>query len=987
MPSWVKFVFIALLSIFLIALIAISLMIWVVFTPEKLTPILQKQLEKVILCEVKVEEVELTFFSTFPRFGIKTGPIFIHNPLPESPSDTLFRSTRMHAVINFEAFYKRNEIVLEKLNLDEARVFVFTDKEGNANYNIFKPQNRTDTVAFSLPFDLLSISSFTLNNSHITYADASMDMTVVLSNSEMAMEMQWKNDSLQGNLSLQADSFSFLWDSVQYVQNQLLSIQTPWKMYMNESKLTFSDGNLALSNLPFQVDMMLQVNDTEILTDITFLSELLNAQEVYALLQNPFASYLDGMQLAGNVRVDGSIKGKMSSVSQPHFKLNVQFADATFSYRLLPYVLTDIHGTARIDLDLNNEDLWNIQVHDFHVSTGKSLFKGDAGIRQLTGDMQFSVRSWLNFDLADMKPFLPDTMPISLSGRAKGNARLHFLYSDFMNYRFNKMRVNADLQLVNVLAAYDTLSANIPLARTRFHWPTRGAQSDTWLSLHVHAPQTLLLLGEMAHADLQSLDMHVEVNDIMEKGTLPNVKSKYSLGSLEAISDSTRLAASTIRGSLHYNPSKEQASNPLLHIEFQSYALEAQDGNTIVSTSDFLLNTEIAYDSTVQEPLLRWIPTGQIALNEGMAFIPNVSELIYIPSVDFQFDQHEIYIYDSQMLVGKSDFKLTGLVSNIRSYLQNEGMLQANFDFSSSFTDINHLMLLSNGLGVEDESTPTATNKTDASRGPYMVPRGIDVTLRAQIDEALFLDETLSQIEGSVVVRDGLLVLESMLFTSSAAKMQLTAMYETPRRNHLFVGMDFHLLDIDIAELLSMIPDIDTIMPMLRSFAGKGEFHLAIETNLDSAYNIKMSTLRGVSSVRGADLVLMDGETFSEIARKLRFNNREHNKVDSISAEFTIFRNEVDIYPFLISMDRYQAIVSGRHHLDMSFDYHISLIESPLPIQLGVDVRGTLNDLKITPSPPQFPNLFRPARRNALEMRQLEIRDRIRRSLLEKVKP
>ena len=33
-------------------------------------------------------------------------------------------------------------------------------------------------------------------------------------------------------------------------------------------------------------------------------------------------------------------------------------------------------------------------------------------------------------------------------------------------------------------------------------------------------------------------------------------------------------------------------------------------------------------------------------------------------------------------------------------------------------------------------------------------------------------------------------------------------------------------------------------MPMLSSFAGKGEFHIAIETYLDSAYNLKPSTLR-----------------------------------------------------------------------------------------------------------------------------------------------
>lgn len=92
-------------------------------------------------------------------------------------------------------------------------------------------------------------------------------------------------------------------------------------------------------------------------------------------------------------------------------------------------------------------------------------------------------------------------------------------------------------------------------------------------------------------------------------------------------------------------------------------------------------------------------------------------------------------------------------------------------------------------------------------------------------------------------------------------------MYRTPRKNHIFVGMDYHMVDIEIKELLSMFPAIDSMMPMLRSFGGRGEFHMAVETYTDSLYKPKKSTIR-VTSLRGEDLVLMDGETFSG-AKKL----------------------------------------------------------------------------------------------------------------------
>jgi hypothetical protein len=246
--------------------------------------------------------------------------------------------------------------------------------------------------------------------------------------------------------------------------------------------------------------------------------------------------------------------------------------------------------------------------------------------------------------------------------------------------------------------------------------------------------------------------------------------------------------------------------------------------------------------------------------------------------------------------------------------------------------------------------------------------------------------DTATNITGSVQIHDGILLLDGLKFTTPAARMQLTAMYRTPRKNHLYLGIDYHMMDVEISELLTMIPDIDSMMPMLRSFGGKGEFHLAAETYLDSLYNPKKSTVRGAAAIKGNNLILMDGQTFSEIAKKLRFNKHTQNKVDSLAAEFTIFRNEIDIYPFLIVMDKYKAVVAGRHNLDMTFDYHVSVVDCPLPIKLGVDIKGNVNNLQYKLAKCRYAEYFRPTSRHEVETKQLELRKMIRQALAEKVK-
>jgi hypothetical protein len=90
----------------------------------------------------------------------------------------------------------------------------------------------------------------------------------------------------------------------------------------------------------------------------------------------------------------------------------------------------------------------------------------------------------------------------------------------------------------------------------------------------------------------------------------------------------------------------------------------------------------------------------------------------------------------------------------------------------------------------------------------------------------------------------------------------------------------------------------------------------------------------------------LDGEDFAEIARTLRFRNREENLVDSISVEMLISNNEVQIFPFIMEMDRYRVAISGIQNLDMSFRYHISVLRSPLPFRLGVNVSGTEDNMR-----------------------------------------
>ena len=57
--------------------VVVAFVINCVFTPEKLTPIVLNVANRSLDADLKIESVELTFFSTFPQFGLKVDEGFL----------------------------------------------------------------------------------------------------------------------------------------------------------------------------------------------------------------------------------------------------------------------------------------------------------------------------------------------------------------------------------------------------------------------------------------------------------------------------------------------------------------------------------------------------------------------------------------------------------------------------------------------------------------------------------------------------------------------------------------------------------------------------------------------------------------------------------------------------------------------------------------------------------------------------------------------
>ena len=992
MKKALKIFGIALISIILLVTLVISTALWVVFTPERLTPIVRNVAKEYVTCEHHIGKVELTFFSTFPHVGLAIDSLTIVNHVEGAPCDTVIDIP--HAVVSVDvlAFLNEKTLSIPTLCMPDIQANIYVAADGTANYDILAlPTNTatTDTTASGLPFEKIMVGELAVSAQSLQYISLPDSIQARLHNMLLQAEINNWEDML---LTLNIGSIDATLGTTTYAQGLRLQTTLPMGIDLATMRIALHNAQLAMNTLDFALNGWAEIGDT-LQTNMRLTLSDWQVDSVMPLL--PLTLPKDIAQL---------IQGGSASL------------DATAA------------------INMANGNASSVTIHNLAAHTKQTSLQAQGEVKDPLGNLWLNLSADMDVRVADVKQFLPTDMQVA--GRVKGTASVQMYLDDLMEMDLHKGKVTGDLQLMGIAYNADGIAAKLPNNRLTFQIPNSqpSRQEVDWLQATLYTDGADIRMAQPLQAELGNTHIAIEANNIL--GDNPLWHATLSLQSTEPLhaamdsmevmidqpdiqayvayhtTDTTvmpvvdaRIAFNRLSG--HYTDMQAdiQASTltaqlqaPRLKATLQSNQVTAQMPNVAnLNTQQISIEAAARYNPKGgNNLLLKWNPRLSVSMQHAKVDLADWEQNIVIPEIDFAYTNRECKIEQSKLIIGNSDFALTGELRNIGRWLREKGTLEGEMTFISEQTDANELLaLLSADQGSEEESTvqndTTSALPTPSTDGaspseaaePFLVPTNVNLTLNTQIKKAHLFNQTATNLGGRIYVKDGTLVLEEMGFICNAAKLQLTAMYRTPRRNHIYVGFDYHMLDVNIQELVNMIPQIDSMMPMLRSFKGEAEFHLAAETYTNAQYQIKPSTIRGAASIFGKDLVVMDNETFSTISKLLMFSKKTENRVDSISAEMTIYKKEIDVYPFCVSIDNYMVALGGRHNLDMTFNYDVNVLS---PIYLGVNVSGNLDDLNIKLAPCRFAKDFKPLFHRKVDTQSAEIRSMIRESMRKNVK-
>ena len=899
-----------LVSVVMMVLLVITTACYLIFTPERLTPIVQQVATKFVTCEHEIGEVELTFFSTFPYLGVEIHDVSLIHPIDSLAPDTLAAVEKIVLSVQpFDAI--SGDIFIKQLAVEGITANIYVSADGRTNYDIIALSDTTEVVEDTTTgWRIQSIGwdeDMTIHARSVSYRDDKNQIAASLHHTTIALAGVEKDTLLGVVLDVKAEQIDVCAQGEQYAHHCQFQLHLP--LWANSAEQIRIDNAIcALNEYGITIDGEVGtpcLSSGEYTMDVRLTTDDWQVKPLLAMLPSSLTSSLKEIKIDGKAKADIAVQGVYNESQMPHLKARLLLQKGSARYQPLPYDLHHITLDATADIDLNAKQPSKVVIHHLSAKTKESQLKAKGTVNDLLGKMQIDVQMDVDAPLTDWTYFLPDSM--LLTGKTKGTVNATIGLDDLLNMRIEKGVFTADVDLTDIHYAQDSLEVDLPMANAKLQIPNQSSHKR--------------------RANRSSLSAAIELN-------------------------------------------AQQA--------YMSMLDEME-----VNAQQLYLAAAARYNEKGENILQQWNPRLVVDIKQGELNLPNrLPERVYIPSIDFSYSNRKMAIQEAEVVMGRSDLSLKGEIRNIGRWLRHKAVLEGQLDITSTHCDANQLLeWFSAESGAEEQeqvASEPIPEQQDTTMTPFLVPTDVNLALNTHIHEVEVFNQVAKDLKGGIYINDGTVVLDEVGFVCRAAKLQLTAMYRTPRANHLYVGLDYHMIDVDIDELLSIIPEVEQMVPMLSSFKGQAEFHLAAETYLNSQYQPKMSTLRGAASLTGKDLVVLDGETFSTISKLLLFSKKTENKIDSINAEMTIYKNQIDLYPLCVQMDNYMVALGGRHNTNMTFNYDINVLK---PIYLGVNVSGTMDDLNIKLAKCKFAEDFRPHWYQKVDTQSLELRQRIKQSM------
>ena len=357
----------------------------------------------------------------------------------------------------------------------------------------------------------------------------------------------------------------------------------------------------------------------------------------------------------------------------------------------------------------------------------------------------------------------------------------------------------------------------------------------------------------------------------------------------------------------------------------------------------------------VRQYYRNWDFSGNVALERARLLVPAFPLQTQVFDLRGSVTNDQVNLKNITVQAGESNLSAQGTLGNLRRSLLMRGTMELDATVSSDHLDANELMRAYAYYShydpqpsmerASDEAIERAIETVElpdsTSSRLLVVPGNLNARVSVEASDIRYDSLEVSWAAADLEMKQRTLQVTNALAATNMGEIHFEGFYATRSKRDIKTGFDLNLVDITAEKVITLFPAVDTLVPMLRSFAGDLNCELAATAEMDTTMRLLLPSIDGVLRISGKDLSI-DGNSpeFKRIAKMFVFRNKNGAYVNEMGVTGMVRDNVMEVFPFVMGIDRYTLAASGLQHLDESFSYHLSAIKSPLLVKFGVNIWG-----------------------------------------------
>lgn len=839
----------------------------------KIIRIVKTQINKNINAKVDFTDVSVSFFRHFPRVSASIDNMSIVGLAPFR-GDTLLSTKEADLALNLWSVIKGDEMQIHSVTIKQPRIFALVNKEGQANWDIMKPDTTTAAVTDTAEGSFrMQLQRYAIEDGYIVYRDDQGGMSAVADHLNHEGGGDFTSDLFTLRTKTKADAVTFTYGGIPYLLNTKASIDADIEVEAAKMLFRFKTEDILINDLKLQTEGSFQlVNDSTYKMDIGFNAPSNDFKSILSLVPAVYKKDFDKIKTSGKATLKGFVKGIYTPVQIPSYSLELGIENGFFQYPDLPAPVQNIQLAMHVSNPDGVMDNTVIDIPKAHIEFGKDPFDFHLLLKQPMTSRYIDAGAKGKLDLASVTQFVKLDAGTKLSGLVNADVQAKGDLAVIMSQKPGNFSASGFAEISKLYYASPAFPQPIQNTSARIVFTNPDGIPDHTI---IQVPAAHIEVGKDA-ADLTLL-LKTPASDpafeVTAKGglNLSNIAQFYTFEPGTSVSGQVQ-ADVACKGKKSY-------------IDASRY--------DALQTSGSIRATNVLYKSK-DYPDGVALKTGEVTFNPARVAINNIAGSFM-----------------------QTNFTAGGGFDNLFGYVLKDEPLKGSLQLKADKINLNKWM------GLSSSTTDTTAS---ASSEPFPVPANLQLSLSASADEVTYDKTSYNNVSGTLDIRDQTVLLKNVQMQALGGSLALNGSYSTKEsKKKPAISLSYDVKDLDIQKTFYAFNTVQKLMPIGQFIAGKLNSQLTLKGRLGETMMPELGSLTGNGNLLLLQGVLSKFEPLSKLASTLNIADLQDLTLKDLKSQFEFANGKVLVKPFNLQVKDIGMEIGGMHGLDQSLDYVINM--------------------------------------------------------------